>query len=189
VVRVCSYLLRLVDHAEFLGLYALDRLAGVPLGPLRLGALLAGRAARFAKQAPRAVLLLRKLANAVPCVVAGCTSRAIAEHGWLAYATLELAAAAAATHPRAGNRRGNHHHHHHHHTPHDGKATLVGECYLLVPLLVGHGYSMLSDFAVVDCLVLLFVGGLLFPFIAPNSGHSKPTLLSFGPLALRVDSA
>ena len=32
---------------------------------------------------------------------------------------------------------------------------------LIVPLLGGHSFSMWTEFMVVDCLVLLFVGGLV----------------------------
>ena len=42
------------------------------------------------------------------------------------------------------------------------RRTPLGVCYLLVPLLVGHGYPLLIDFAAVDCPVLLLAGGLLF---------------------------
>ena len=54
--------------------------------------------------------------------------------------------------------------------------------YLAVPLLLGHGYSLWTEYLVVDCLVLLFVGGLLFPFIAPP----PDTHLIIGPVRMRL---
>jgi len=51
--------------------------------------------------------------------------------------------------------------------------------YLLVPLLVGHAYALFcNDFSVVDTLVLLFIGALLFPFLPVSSSQSSAASLS-----------
>jgi|MDTG01.4.fsa_nt_gb hypothetical protein len=56
------------------------------------------------------------------------------------------------------------------------------DLYLVIPLLLGHGYSMWTEYMTIDCLVLLFVGGLIFPFVVPPPGKD----LSVGPLRFRL---
>ena len=122
----------------------------------------------------------RQVGNALPCIVSGLASRAIGEWGWHARLDVGLHPALAAAAKRASGNRGRG-------SLHKLSQALGAEVaiYLLVPLLVGHSYSLWTDFMVIDCLVLLFVGGLLFPFVA-TSFESRRIV---GPLALRVVKA
>ena len=92
------------------------------------------------------------------CLSSGLASRTIAEYGWQARLTLEVSGQWWLPAPM---------------------NTL--DVYFSLPLLLGHSYSLWTEFMVVDCLVLLFVGGLLFPFLVPASSVCK-----FGPLCLSV---
>jgi hypothetical protein len=68
--------------------------------------------------------------------------------------------------------------------------------YLVVPLLVGHAYALFcNEFSVVDTLVLLFIGALLFPFLPVSSSQSAASLstaaspvgiFGLGPLAFKI---
>ncbi len=104
------------------------------------------------------MLVLRKLVNALPCVLSGVTARGIAELGWRAHLDVGLAG------------------------KHKGWLASEAVVHLAAPLVLGHGYSMWTDFMVVDCLVLLFVGGLLFPLLAPPADTKR----ILGPLSVKL---
>lgn len=164
IARIAALCLQLVDWVEASALRLASRLTGgkhFTMQPMGLGHRVVNASRLLASRAPRALVLSRKLGNALPCVVSGLTSRAIAELGWRS--SLVVAPYHASKRP-TNHRRG-------------------WAVSLTFPLLLGHTFSLLTDFMIVDCLVLLFVGGLFFPLIA----HSTETRL--GPLYVRVVKA
>jgi tetratricopeptide (TPR) repeat protein len=163
IARLLALSLQLVDLTEAATLRLASRLTGrnqLIMQPLGLGLRVVNASRLLAARAPRVLVIGRKLGNALPCVVSGLTSRAIAELGWRS--SLEVAPCKRHTHHR--------------------RAWPVSVS-LTLPLLLGHAFSLLTDFMIVDCLVLLFVGGLLFPLVA----HSTETRV--GPLSVRIVKA
>jgi len=137
--------------------------------PLLIGQRLIDAARTLANVAPKPVLICRKLCNALPCVMSGLSSRAIAVHGWRARLDVSL----------------NIPHFHRKHK--SGKRGSELAIYLALPLMLGHSYSLVAEYMVVDCLVLLFVGGLLFPLVSPPAlAESRHT---YGPLSFRLVKA
>jgi tetratricopeptide (TPR) repeat protein len=156
LAKLAALCLHGLDALEAAALQLAAKLAGRPLlQPLAVGRRLVNASRAVAALAPRAFAVGRKLGNALPCVVSGVTCRAIAELGWRA--SLRVGPVA----PKRSHR-----------------AYSVS---LALPLLLGHTYSLLTDFMIVDCLVLLFVGGLLFPLASTET--------RLGPLNVRLVKA
>uniref|UniRef100_A0A7S2BP83 Uncharacterized protein n=2 Tax=Octactis speculum TaxID=3111310 RepID=A0A7S2BP83_9STRA len=136
--------------------------------PLRLGSEIKNCALGVAQRSPRLTLLMRKLFNAVPCMLSGVASRAISEYGWrvnLRIKAIESAVEATGSIKTGSSKGGGSS------SNHQGSWAAPQQFHfqfqLILLLLGGHSYSMWTEYMVVDCMVLLFMGGLIFPLIIP----------------------
>jgi len=147
-LRIAAVGLGAMDFVEDAVARMLQYLLGLQRGlpPLHLGEATYTYILAFAEAAPRTTAMLRKAFNAMPCVLSGIASRAIADYGWGTALSLRL----------------------HRLLP----GIPVGEVpmYLGFPLFLGHSFSLSTEFTLVDCIVFLFVGAILAPYLLPATG-------------------